>query len=208
MEDLIPAQGVGSLLIPYLTLMKKTVFLVFVVFHFFVIISTNIYSTWESFYGVYAPGEEKNSVVYPLLESVALSFPVAGYGAYAGTNTGYGFYAPNVGSQFIMGFEVYDISCKMLVKRMYPHFMNTESVLRFSLCTALMREKLSRERNNEGLEKFMKLMLHQISMYIKKDLPAAHSVRARVYLYTYPPIGDFLNGKEEQSILVDEYTFE
>ena len=176
----------------------------------FVIITVNIYGLLEGYYGYYYGPKYNRGTLYKISENISYSNPIAFYSTYTGTATTYGFYAPNVASQFLMNFIVFDKNGKQLDVRISPNFKHKESKHRFALCTSIMMDKMEIKQSkmiNEPLDGYIKVMLHEIAMNIKKEYTGAYKIFANVFLHEFPSIKEFKAGKKEKIILVDKYQF-
>jgi len=186
--------------------MKKTI-LFFIIFHLLIIFIVNLNGTINS-YKVFYNGEDyKPSKIDLVLKKVVFTPFISNYSSYAGTDASYGFYAPNVASQFTMSLSVIDSTGLVIANVKRPNLKQSESIMRFDLCLSMMQQKLGWANSNEILNNFFKVMIHQIAMDVKKDFPLAKTVSVSIYLYDYPTIGEYLNSNKESYILVDHYEF-
>jgi hypothetical protein len=65
--------------------------------------------TFDGYYGFYYENKTyQKPLVYTACENITQSLPVSMFTSYTGFDTGYGFYAPNVASDFVMSFELKD----------------------------------------------------------------------------------------------------
>ncbi|MCH2217238.1 MAG: hypothetical protein MK076_04025, partial [Flavobacteriales bacterium] len=65
------------------------------------------------------------------------------YTNYSGTDSSYGFFSPNVGSEFVMSFAVLDRDGKRLGEHQFPASLEqNESKVRFNMCTFPMMDKI------------------------------------------------------------------
>lgn len=191
---------------PYLILnMLKKIFLVSVLgLHFFMILCINI----NHFIGD--------------LKTVTLSQEVSGFenfiaritssdvfttfSTYTGSNSSYGFYAPSVGSEFMMSFKILDSSNNIIGVHNGPELQQDESKLRFELCTLPVQEKLLNP--NSIANDYTKIMMHQISSYLKNGYKNSNWVAANIYVYKYPTKEEYLNYKGPRNVVeVARYNF-
>lgn len=140
-------------------------------------------------------------------ERIASSPILKFYSAYSGTNSSYGFFGPNVGSDFPLSFWVYDEDCNLLSIKTRPHLEQTESKMRFALCTLPIGDKIGVTTSNYILNRYIEIMLHQIATDVRSEFANGKYVEAKVYATDYPKIQEFLSGKEEKLILIDKYSF-
>ncbi len=180
----------------------------FITVQLLTIILVNIYGTIDSYCSYYYGASHPKSLVHRITEKITFFKPVWTYATYAGTNASYGFYAPNVASQFGLVFSVYDSSGTLLGTDLHPHLANRESQHRFDLCVSMMQDKLANDGKNLALNDYLKVMIHEVAMNIKGNYVGATNVDAMVYLYEFPTIAEFRSGKTDSRVdLVDEFKF-
>lgn len=125
---------------------------------------------------------------------------------YTGSNSSYGFYAPSVGSEFLMSFKVLDSSNNIIGVHNGPELRQDESKLRFELCTLPVQEKLLNP--NSIANDYTKIMMHQISSHLKNGYKNSHWVAANIYVYKYPTKQEYLNYKGPRNVVeVARYNF-
>jgi len=130
------------------------------------------------------------------------------YANYTGTSSGYGFYSPNVGSEFIMTFTVLNKDGKILGQHQNPiNLKQKESLVRFSLCTVPMMQRIIIKESNEIYDNYFKVMLHQIAEGISSYYSDSYKVIAEVYVQKHPKIEQSLHGKTENFALLERYKF-
>ena len=130
------------------------------------------------------------------------------YANYTGTNSGYGFFSPNVGSEFVMSFSVFDHKEKLLGEHQAPlSLQQNESHARFNLCTYPMMERIMLEEPNEIYDKYFEVMMHQIAKNIKDSYQTGHRVISEIYIHRPTTIQECLDGKPERLVLLERYSF-
>ncbi|MEJ5050655.1 hypothetical protein WH221_12540 [Chryseobacterium culicis] len=164
--------------------------------------------TFDGYYGFYY--ENKNyekPLAYSISENIAQSKPVNIFTSYTGFDTGYGFYAPNVASDFVMSFELKDQHGNILEQKNLPHFKNKESRVRYTTVFNMFLDKISDQKSYDSkYYQYLDIIIRQIAAHVMKENPKAASVTTRLYLYDYPTIADFRQGKtNENLILIDEF---
>lgn len=113
--------------------MSRSLYLVVLCCHFGCILAQGLAGALQSFGYVYSDDTGSgmlNSVqsashqltAFPLFEALA---------SYAGTATGYGFFAPQVGSSFQLQVSAVDSAGRPLAHTGPPHFSNPHNLLRF-----------------------------------------------------------------------------
>lgn len=130
------------------------------------------------------------------------------YANYTGTDAGYGFYSPNVGSEFVMSFAVVDCDGKLLGEHQAPiSLRQKESKVRFNLCTFPMMERIMLGEPNEIYDKYFEVMMHQIAKNINDSYETANKVVSEIYIHQPAQIQEALDGKTEKLALLERYTF-
>ena len=166
--------------------------------------------TFDGYYGFYYENEEyKKPLVYTVSESIAQLKPVNIFTSYTGFDTGYGFYAPNVASDFVMSFELKDKNGKVLEQKNLPYFNNKESRVRYTTVFNMFLDKISdKNRYDQKYYQYLDIIIRQIAAHVMKENPQASGVITKLYLYDYPTIADFKKGKtNENLILIDEFKY-
>ena len=130
------------------------------------------------------------------------------YANYTGTDTSYGFFSPNVGSEFVLSFVVFDGNGKLLGEHQSPASLEqNESKVRFNLCTFPMMDRIMMEEPNELFDKYFEVMMHQIAENIKESYQTGYKVVSEIYIHQPATIKETLEGKTERLILLERYTF-
>ncbi|QHI37776.1 hypothetical protein IMCC3317_31580 [Kordia antarctica] len=130
------------------------------------------------------------------------------YANYTGTDAGYGFYSPNVGSEFVMSFAVVDCDGKLLGEHQAPiSLQQKESKVRFNLCTFPMMERIMLDEPNEIYDKYFEVMMHQIAKNINDSYETGSKVISEIYIHQPAQIQETLDGKTERLALLERYTF-
>lgn len=173
----------------------------------FCILFTNTFGIIEDYYTLEDPnGIHTEDLKIGLIIGESPIFKT--YANYSGTSSGYGFYSPNVGSEFVMSFAVLDQDGKILGQHQNPiNFKQKESLSRFSLCTLPMMQRIIIKESNEIYDNYFKVMMHQIAESIKDSYAEGYKVVAEIYIHKYPNIERSLNGETENFALLERYTF-
>lgn len=107
---------------------------------------------------------------------------------YTGLDTGYGFFSPNVSSDFIVTHNVYS---KLNAKRLMSNslFHSKEGALRFTNINSLFMEKVEALEDSTQIDslrmKFLGMILKRMNTQ-QLQLSKADSVTTHLYLYHYP----------------------
>ncbi len=185
------AAGVSYLqpLLPFNALvMKRKIQLLVLAFILFTIIVVNIRATLDNYYGFYFPKEKNRAARAPLYR--ALSFVESNrvyrlFNTYSGLETGYGFFAPNVASEFVVSFTLYDGHHQVLDSCISVDFHNKESFMRMISAYSMFFEYKEGDTLNPEYQKciiFLKGLSYQMLLQTKR----ATSVKTNLYLYHYP----------------------
>lgn len=164
--------------------------------------------TFDGYYGFYYENKSyQKPLVYKVSEDISQSLPVSMFASYTGFDTGYGFYAPNVASDFVMSFELKDENGNTLEEKMLPAFRSKESRVRYTTVFNMFLDKLSdKNRYDRKYYRYLDLIIQQIAENVMKENPKASHVTTKLYLYDYPTIADYRKGKTtENFILIDEF---
>ncbi|MCJ7933522.1 MAG: hypothetical protein MUW56_07765 [Chryseobacterium sp.] len=164
--------------------------------------------TFDGYYGFYYENKTYDKPLsYQISENIAQSEPISMFASYTGFDTGYGFYAPNVASDFIINFELKDQHGNILEEKIMPAFKNKESRVRYTTVFNMFLDKISdQNRYHKKYYQYLDLIIQQMAMNVMKENPRASNVTTRLYLYDYPSIEDFKKGKiKENFILIDEF---
>lgn len=130
------------------------------------------------------------------------------YSNYSGTDSSYGFFSPNVGSEFVMSFAVLDRNGKRLGEHQSPASLRqNESQIRFNMCTFPMMDKIMMDEPNELFDKYFEVMMHQIAENIKDSYETGYKVISEIYIHQPPTIQQAQEGKTDQLVLLERYTF-
>lgn len=130
------------------------------------------------------------------------------YSNYSGTDTSYGFFSPNVGSEFVMSFAVLDCDGKVLGEHQSPaSLQQNESKVRFNLCMFPMMDKIMLDEPNELFDKYFEVMMHQIAENIKDSYDEGYKVVSEIYIHQPPTIQQARQGTSEKLVLLERYTF-
>lgn len=179
-----------------------------VAFQLFSIITVNVESLVED-YDVISGNNDAEVEKDVKIGSAFLSSPIfKTYANYTGTDSSYGFFSPNVGSEFVMSFTVIDCEGKLLGEHQSPvSLQQNESKVRFDLCTFPMMDKIMMEKPSDILDKYFELMMHQISEDIKDSYETGYKVISEIYIHQPATIQETVEGKTEKLVLLERYTF-
>lgn len=188
--------------------MKRKIQLFGIFTMLFIILMVGLKTTFDGYFGFYYEDDNyQKPFLYKFSESVVYSEPVSRTIAYTGFDTGYGFFAPNVASDFVLLFELYDSTGNSINKTIMPRFNQKESRVRFTSIYNMFLDKLKNKKGKEQNQYFqyLDLIIGQIALSVKKDYPNAEVISAKLYLYDYPDLKRYRQGKQnENAVLITE----
>lgn len=193
-------------------MVKQRIFIVLALFHFGVIILYNILSTsygYQEIYGKASPNQERHSLISKMKALSHLS-SITQYAQFSGAETGYGFFAPQVGSQYISTFEFYDEKGKLLSRTNAPGLEKNESFIRYSSYLDLYQDMLLAEGNKTASDvldiRYAKAILYSMAERLIKKNPEAKSIKASIHLYKTPLLKNYSREQDVQFIPIHEIT--
>jgi hypothetical protein len=189
--------------------MKRKLQLTGVFVVLFIVFTLGLKSTFDGYFGFYfEEGKYKKPWAYQATETIIETGPVSVFLAYTGFDTGYGFFAPNVASDFVLLFDIQDSLGSTIHQCAMPRFKQKESSVRYTSVYNMFLDKITKKKEDEGnmyLE-YLDVVIRQIAVSVKKDYPDAAHVNARLYLYDYPSMEKYRKGdRKEKAVLISEY---
>lgn len=174
-----------------------------------VVLTNAIRLTYEGYYGFYYENSEYNECnLSKITKKISYSKIFRYFGYQTGFNTGYGFFAPNVASDFLFIFKIYDESNVLISAQNNIVFNTKESAIRFQTINTMYLDKLKKETHkdyNEKYNKYLDIVLKQLSNHVKRNYPIDYRIETQLYLYDYPSIKNFQEGKKERLFLIKTY---
>jgi hypothetical protein len=189
--------------------MLKKFQILFIIFHIVILTLINIRGTYNTyldfFFGVNS-FSTKNKLI-KLIDDLVYNSKIWCYATFAGINSTYNFYAPNVGSEFLMSFTLFNKNEEIICRRTSPNLKQNESLQRFLLCTMVMQDKLLLKNKDTLTNNYIKVIIKQISKTIKSEIPTCLKIKAFIYLYEFPTSKNYISGDTDKLILIDKYEF-
>jgi len=165
-------------------------------------ISVNIKGTIKHYTEFYyqKDGQErlKNNSFYQAFQFVNWR-PISTIMSYTGLDTGFGFFAPNVASEYITEFHVFDKDSVLLATQYFPT-LQKESRLRLVSAYGDFQEYLEDTPDSLKLKK-CNILLKGLSLKVLSEHKAASFVSSRVYLYHFPLLSQLKANPEMQPIM-------
>lgn len=139
----------------------------------FVIIVTSIRSSFNGYYSFYYENKEyQKPTLFKISDIIASNSVFRFFSVYSGFDTGYGFFAPNVSSDFIFMFRAYDHENNLIQIQQGVPFQSKESEIRFGCIGGMYLEKLNdkdHKNYDEKYNRYLDVIIHEISDYLKNQ---------------------------------------
>lgn len=149
---------------------------------------------------------DKNTPINNFLTSVYNIKPLRVFNSYTGFETGYGFFGTNVSSDFVIIYDLLDKQGNKVDSKKFK--LNTkEASVRFTSLNRLFLDKLTGDKN-EMFNKYIDIVLKEMSKHIYNQYNGKYGVHLKVYLYNYPTLQDYVKGKNKTELfLTNEMTY-
>lgn len=185
----------------------KALQLMVVGFILFVVLTVSIKSTFDGYYGFYYNNKEyEPPVLFEATKKISQTFPFRFFSSYTGFDTGYGFFSPNVASDFIFVFKIFDSEGQLVNLQETLKFNTKESSIRFSTFQTMFLEKLNDETNDK-YNRYLDIIIEQISQFLLDQYPPHYTIETGLYLYDFPRIKEMIDGKTKPRLyLVKKYS--
>jgi hypothetical protein len=152
------------------------------------IVCVNIRGMLLGYYGFYHTKQDAgNNKLYNSLSFVDDYRPYNLFLTYSGLETGYGFFAPNVASDFIVDLEGQDSLGRPV--DMAPLFKTKEGFLRMNTASSMFMYHATKDSSAYEHEK-CRIFLKGIAMRLMERDRSISRITARVFLYHHPLLGD------------------
>lgn len=185
---------------------KKTIQIIIVVFVLFNVLLSSIKLTFDGYYGFYYENKKvEKTILSNISDYLYDSNPIFLFRTYTGFETGYGFFGPNVSSDFITVFKIYDEKGKLIKLLDRVNLKSKEGTIRFTTLNSLFLDKLT-DKENKKYNKYLDIVVKQIAKYVDKDYPKNYKIETELYLFDYPTIVDFNKGFDKKLILIKKYS--
>lgn len=180
---------------------KKRVLIGLALAHFMVIIIYNVLSLADSVsivYGNGRPAEDDPSALAFLRKGIHFR-PVYYYARFSGAETGFAFFAPQVGSQYISHFDVYDANNKLLGSYREPQLRQQESMHRYAAFLDLFQELIAKEKGDDHLDRrYARAVLRSMGQRLGSKIVGASKVKCSISVYRHPKIKSDPKGQPDK----------
>lgn len=176
---------------------QRFFFLAATVFHFTVILSVCIQSSIDGYLSFYKKEPNRAaSTLYKSTEAINHVIGVRWYSAIAGIDAGYGFFAPNVASGYILEFMSYNKNGELLHQWQQPNFAHRESFVRYSSLLDSFQDKLlSGKSDHHSLrQRHLNAIIKSMASSTFDDDKQIDEVHATLYLYHFPSLKAYRSG--------------
>lgn len=185
--------------------MKKKLQLLGIFLLLSVVFTIGLKGTFDGYYGFYYEDDNyKKPLVYELSNAVVDFAPLSLFAAYTGFDTGYGFFAPNVASDFILLFELQDHNGNVLEERIMPEFKSKESMVRYTSVFNMFMDKVvdGKKKKDSQYHQYLDVVLKQIAKNVLDETPNAAKCNAKLYLYDYPSLERYQKGEKTDNLIL------
>ena len=168
-----------------------------------VILTSSIKLTCDSYNDFYNQDKHNTKQPFATMSNTIYNFyPIKVFTSYTGFDTGYGFFGPNVSSDFVLLFNVYNEQGE-LIKNEKFELSSKEGSLRLISLNRMFLEQITKTTTVK-LDKYVAIILKQITKYIAKDFPKNFTVKTQLYLYDFPSINNFKSGRKVKLYLIKD----
>lgn len=185
-------------------LFRKKIYLAITFIIIFIVLLSSIKTTIDSVYNYYQ--YDKNDNLNNSINTIYSFKPLRVFNSYTGFETGYGFFGTNVSSDFVVIYDLLDKQGKKVDSHKFK--LNTkEASVRFTSLNRLFLDKLT-ENKNDMFNKYVDIVLKEMSKYIYRRYNGQYGVHVKVYLYNYPTLKEYVGGKNKTELfLTNEMTY-
>ncbi|WP_164732328.1 hypothetical protein [Flagellimonas oceanensis] len=121
--------------------------------------------------------------------------------SYTGMDTGFGFFAPNVASEYLTEFTLFSTDSTLIETTYFPNMHQKESVSRIRTAYSMFEKYM--ESDPDSLEiKRCDIFLKGLASKVLLDNEQAEFVNAKVQLYHYPTLEQLKSNKTMAPIYV------
>lgn len=187
--------------------LKKALLLAFILTHLLIIFTVCVYSSFDSYLSFYKEGDKDFKYPTALL-ATRNALTINGmyqYTTVAGIDAGYGFFAPNVASEYVLEFALKDKKENLLKKTILPDFKSKESIQQYSAMLGIFQEKLKyfsdSSRANPLYMRYLDVLIKSMAKTKISKNKIVDNVTATLYLYNYPSLHGYRNNNHRVQLI-------
>ncbi len=151
--------------------------------HIVLILVVSFHSLLDSYYSFY--DIKKDKVVFTTASKFLNQSSISIYTNYTGTNTGYGFFAPNVSSGFVLVYTSIDHKGEEISKTTLPPFKNKASIRKYSTALSMYLDEIGSEQDDipDIKKKYINAVTSCMAKKIKATDKDVDCINVKVYLF-------------------------
>lgn len=170
----------------------KVILLLFFLSTIIIVSTLNTLEGYYEFY--YSTKELKSNKIHKGLSYFVNNKYYKLFLTYSGLETGYGFFAPNVASEFIIDYTLFDKEGNMLRKQNSIALKNKESLLRLSASYTMFQEFTENVLKSDTLNlnsNKCKVIIKGMCYHVLEQNKNTDKVKMDLFLYNSPTIQQF-----------------
>jgi len=181
---------------------KQRFLLLWGILHIILITVVSLNSLLESYYSFY--DFKKGNVVFTVTNKLLYHSSISIYINYTGTNTGYGFFAPNVSSGFILVYTSINHEGEEISKTTLPPFKNKASIKKYSAALSMYFDEIGGEKDDTSdiEKKYINAVTNCMAKKIKATDKGVDCINVKVYLYDFPSLKKYRQGNAKPRLLL------
>jgi hypothetical protein len=153
--------------------------------HLLHIVLVNLTSAWAGYKQLYHVQDETGR--YHILAKILSPKPIRLYGLISGTTYGYGFFAPNVASQYISSFQYFDKDGVQIGSCQLPPLVGGEALQRYSTWLDQFQRYLKTYQDDDQAAQFyrryLEASLSSLTQHLLEEQEKGTSLRCVIYLH-------------------------
>lgn len=197
---------------------KRNLFFLLIIFHFIIVILSTFlggYSTAKEYFHerTVSKGDSlEPDIIQKTIRGVLNAPGITPYAIIAGIDAGYGFFAPNVASSYIIECAIKNKAGEIISRQYTPNLSTREGRNRYETLVSDFQERMKAlEKADEKTlyTRYLDIVLKKIGQNIYDQSPVADKSNGTVtlYLYKYPNLNDYIAGNKK-AILINLVAFD
>lgn len=158
--------------------------------HLLHIVLVNLTSAWAGYKQLYHVQEETGR--HNILTKILSPKPIRLYGLISGTTCGYGFFAPNVASQYISSFQYFDEDGVQIGSRQLPPLAGGEALQRYSTWLDQFQRYLKAYQDDDPgaqfYRRYLEASLSSLAQHLLEQQEKGTSLHCVIYLHEPPKL--------------------